>query len=146
MKIGNRSSALERVARYVEEHEEFTGSRPARVVLFDEDFKSLGYADLRRYAARGIRIVPGPSIQEYDTHAIPRIALRASEPAPSSTSAQQRRRGEPRARPVHLGFGGATACGMNGFDTWTGPLPEMTTDPDRVTCRRCCGAMEVTRR
>jgi len=80
-RIGNRASALERLERFLEELDEYGARRPPAVALFAEDYAALGPADVRRLAARGIRVVPGPSVREYESDHVLAQVLAAAPPA-----------------------------------------------------------------
>ena len=61
-KIGNESSALQRVFTFIDGVRRYLGREPRRVVLFAEDFDAMR---TRPPALKPYELVRGPSIEEY---------------------------------------------------------------------------------
>jgi len=60
--IGQGHSAIKRVIDFAERYERFMGRQPTTIVVFAEDYAVL---DKRRLSHKPWRVVPGPSVQEY---------------------------------------------------------------------------------
>jgi len=61
-KIGNESSALQRVFTFIDGVRRYLGREPQRVVLFAEDFDAIR---TRPPALKPYELVRGPSVYEY---------------------------------------------------------------------------------
>lgn len=61
-KIGNPDSAIQRVLTFAQKCEEYTGSPPRVVVVFQEDYDAM---DLRHFNGKPYTVCRGPSVEEY---------------------------------------------------------------------------------
>jgi hypothetical protein len=64
LKIGNESSALQRVFTFIDGVRRYLGREPKRVILFAEDFDAIPD---RPPALKPYELVRGPSVSEYQS-------------------------------------------------------------------------------